>query len=187
MNGNKQNNHIYKDNSFYSNCQLLVVECNLNMIPTTEGLYLNLLENSTILGLFRNSSTNTNEVKSIMIADFDHKTFTLLNMIEDPSDSLNKKLCIILATSIDTHKRRLDEYFMINDEFLNNIIIYNNFGALMIPTCSKVESVELITNNDICYENLKIKFNLNGTNFFGYLTQDGVIRHKSKIIPCSIT
>jgi hypothetical protein len=111
------------------------------MIPTTEGLYLNLLENSTILGLFRNSSTNTNEVKSIMIADFDHKTFTLLNMIEDPSDSLNKKLCIILATSIDTHKRRLDEYFMINDEFLNNIIIYNNFGALMIPTCSKVESV----------------------------------------------
>ncbi len=106
-----------------------VVECNTNMIPTTEGLYLNLLQNSTILSLFRNSSTNTNEVKSLMISDFDHKTFTLLNMIEDLSDSVNKKLCIILASSIDTHKRRLDEYFMIKDEFLNNIIVYNNFGA----------------------------------------------------------
>jgi hypothetical protein len=43
---------------------------------------------------------------------------------------------------------------------------------------------------DLCIAHLiflinLIKFNLNGTNFFGYLTQDGIIRHNSKIIPCS--
>ncbi len=37
----------------------------------------------------------------------------------------------------------------------------------------------------ICHENFKLKFNLNGANFFGYLTQDGIIRHNSKTIPCT--
>ena len=154
------------------------------MLTTTEGLFLTQINPHTDITKFKNSTANINEAKLLLMSDIDRKSFLFLNMMESLSDSINKKLCIILASTIDTHKRRYNEYFNIKDENLNDLVVFNNFGSLVVATCKNISQIEVIDENEICQIHIKIKFKLESSYFFGYLTQDGIIRRDSKDSLC---
>ena len=157
---------------------------NTSMLSTTEGLYLLRFNNKSELSNFRVNTDNNDQARSLIVSDLDRKIFILLNMMETINMSMNKKICIILASTIDVHKKRFDEFFSIKDQKLNDLIIYNKFGTLVIATCKNVSNVQVV-DDDICYTHFKVSFQLQEGIFYGFLTHDGVIRRDSNSVHCS--
>jgi hypothetical protein len=188
-----QTTQLKKINKFLFNDVLFfqingsTTECiNLKLLTTTENLYVSKIENDTILTNFKKDLANINEIKTLLISDLDRKTYSLVNMIEALSNSLNKKICTLLSLAINSQKEHENQFFSLKDEFMSNLIIYNNYGSLLIATCTNINQIDIVETNTICYKHIKVKFQINNISYLGFLAKEQILRHDSPVQPCDI-
>jgi len=157
-------NNVFTNNELFFETREVVNICDkFNAYSTNEGLFL-ASASDTNSSQLRLVEPNINEIKSLLIADLDRKTFNLMSIIEHLNIQINKKLCILLAASIDSHKRlgcsahipvRFNTSEIISFGYLtqNGIIRKDSINFL----CNTTVRIELIPDKrQLSYKNNKV-------------------------------
>ena len=156
-------------------------ECDLNIQSTTEGLFISSDEEAKKLP---KATTDMNLKTHLLLADIDLKTYTLYLEINKKSQQLSDQNCNALKTLIRSFEKRYDEHLIISDSKENEIVILNKLGEMIITNCTPVESVSITDPSEGCYEEIKVKYELNQLKKDGYLSNNGIIIDNPKRSQC---
>jgi len=91
-------------------------------------------------------------------------------------NGLNEIPCQNYSNQLNAVKN--DEYAVINNPN-GKEIIYSSGKEIFKTHCKKVEAIEVITNPENCYRDLKIQYMNNDQSNIGFLTKNGIIRNNS--------
>ena len=86
----------------------------------------------------------------------------------------------MLKSIINIMRKIEDEFFTIHDAEGKEIVLYNKEGDIQIASCYKIKEVTLINNTINSYFDVPIELELGGKNVTAFLTDEGIIKMKSK-------
>jgi hypothetical protein len=154
--------------------------CGVDMIVTTEGLYLAPL--ATQLAGIENYDDfkDTRGTVDLLLADSDFKA---LEILENDSLLLLKE-CIQFVNTMKLFTENHDRFMRIKDFKKNDVIIYTANGQIYAPTCSKISNIT-VASLAACYEDIPAYFRFKEKNYRGFLTRDRVLRISSTPVECS--
>jgi len=162
---------------------------------TTQGLFLiidnddeQVVSNRTKIGvLFKRHDylADINYKTKLKTAETDGKLFSNdLKLI-----SVYHELCLNSLKHKIKEIDASDRFFIrSSEEYGENTIIYSKNGALFVPECQTVQSIEVPHQIEECYNDLQIRVILsNNTKVNAFLTShNNIIRQKSTRINCSL-
>jgi hypothetical protein len=151
----------------------------LRVFTTAEGLMLSIDELWHSFPLINGSSLLV--ANEFLLADRDFEGRKLYRLY----DHISEQLCLIFLSTLRALSRLVDEYVRIEDNSGNKIIVYADSGNLYVPTCTKVNTTYILTNNfSNCYEDLPVVFDYFNRNVTAFLTTDLILRPTSRRIDC---
>jgi hypothetical protein len=154
--------------------------CDVDMILTTEGLYIApLISELRKLEMFKDFS-DTKGLIDLLLADED---FKILENLEDEKYILFKN-CMNFQTILKLFSKVNDEFIRLVDYQDKEIIFYSFANQVFLPRCIKIANINLISLKE-CYEDIPLTFILNNKLEKGFLTKERVIRLYSKPITCT--
>ncbi|RNA02290.1 hypothetical protein BpHYR1_052601 [Brachionus plicatilis] len=149
------------------------VYCDIEMFETSEGLFFT--KNKTNLAKSKNEIGTIHE---LLLADTDNIELKTYNLI----DKLKENICLNKLGYLKIMSLVEDNFDILKDTD-HDIITYSRYGIVYVPVCTVIEKIT-IENNADCYKDPKVKFQINGTESYGHLTQSSIIRKESKLISC---
>ena len=148
-------------------------ECGFDMIETAEGLYLSI--NDTVKS-YIDVLMDINKIDDLILSEIDYNQyaseFTSYKI-------LNQLMCTMFRMQILMHMRMSHGFFRILTIYEHELILYNDRGRLLVPTCVKISSFELIVNTELCYEFVPVSFKYNDVLQFAFLNENGILSKTS--------
>ena len=155
-------------------------QCGVDMIYTTEGLYVApLTVELKDLEKYEDFS-DTRGTLDLVLAGED---FKFIESLENEKYLLYKE-CVSFLMSLKIFALSENIFLRVTDYKNNDIIIYTTNGQIYVPNCIKIPSVNLITL-DSCFEDIPLTFILNNKVEKGYLTSERVIKIFSRPVKCN--
>ena len=164
-------NFLEKEQKLGFQFKRLESHCGVDMILTTEGLYI-----APILSELRNLDKysdfqDTKGSFDLLLADTD---FRALEIQEDDKYLLYKE-CITFLSILKVFAVHEDSFIRLKDYKSNEVILYTTNNMIFVPECVKIPNITLVVLNG-CYGDLPISFNLRGKDCKGFLSTERVIR-----------
>lgn len=75
------------------------------------------------------------------------------------------------------------DFVTVRDYSNNELILYNEFGTLMIPQCVKVNEIE-VHNTTRCYGDIAVRFKVDEHEINGFLTYNNILKRTSDQVNC---
>ena len=145
--------------------------CNIEMVVTTEGLYVAPLSkhlNSVLI----DDGGDTKELTNLMLADSDYRT---LKNINEEYEILYKE-CKNFVYMLKLFSFQQDKFLRIEDFKKKEVIIYTHNSQIYLPRCVNLTKISIIINSKSCYEDIPVQFIINGNIMEGFLTNDKIIQ-----------
>ena len=61
-----------------------------------------------------------------------------------------------------------------------------NFN-LYRPLCARVDTIEIVSSNNVCHRDIAIHFMVNNVSVIGFLMSNGIIKRESQVIDCQLS
>ena len=154
--------------------------CGLNIMSTTEGLYLTLDPQGTKL---ETSNIELDMKTHFMLAEVDYKFEALLRIIDNYNNKIENQICNLLKDKLTLLANYT--YLTLNDE--NNVarVIFKDNGELIITTCVDISKISIATSNKFCYKHIPISFVINNTTMNGFLRENNLLTLESQEVNCN--
>ena len=153
--------------------------CGVDMIKTTEGLYLappiNEIKKLEKFDDFK----DTKGAYDMLLADADYK---MLETMEDDKYLLYKE-CTTFVSMLKLFAFNDNQFLRTQDYQGKDIILYTSGGMIYLPHCVKITNVTVFKLEQ-CYEDLPVKFIYKNREIFGFVTTNRILRISSIPKPC---
>ncbi|RNA11219.1 hypothetical protein BpHYR1_048633 [Brachionus plicatilis] len=140
-------------------------ECGMELLTTTEGLDLTKNNESQKLP----SENDLNTEHQLMLTDIDYKT-----MMSKATNKIHRRLCDSLENLYSIFRRRIQEFFKIRDNLENELIIYNNFGELIVTSCVNISEIKILNNQ--LFNDISVEFKFKNKVLKGFLSNSGIVK-----------
>ena len=120
------------------------------------------------------------------MANIDYNNHEIIKSVLKIIDKSNFQICNLFKSIINIYQMLNNKYTKLTDIHNNQIIIYNNFGELLIPQCIAIKEIEIQNKLSFCYADIPIKFLVNNVTTTGFLTDNGIIKIHSEQISWNI-
>ena len=169
-------NYLYsKDQSLLFQIQENHTICNMELYSTAEGLYIT--QDDTSLKLNK-ADLQIDIMKEILLADSDFKTIELHKETLRIAQLQNIKYCKLLVSQIKLLTNEKDQFFTLNDNDGEEIILENRQGIIYVPNCIKIHLIQLRKQTSFCTNHVEVSFIHKNETINGYLNQNGLITQK---------
>ena len=156
-----------------------VGDCDITMYVTYEGFFVTLQNNAKGLPISLDSSTI---VTDMILSESDFKNYELRKALE----VIDKRMCDIMLGLIKASSHGSRDFVVVKNYNNNDLILYNEFGTLLIPQCVQVKEIE-VHNTSNCYSGIPASFVVNKERINGFLTSDNILTRTSDLINCDDT
>ena len=158
----------------------LEMHCGVDMILTTEGLYIApLLPELAKLEKYSDYADTKGSI-DLLLADSD---YTALETQEGDRYLLFKE-CVAFLAILKNFAIHDDRFIRLKDYNSNDIILYTLNGQIFIPNCVKINDV-ILMDMVSCFEDLPVTFKIKNRVCKGYTTMDRIIKASSVPKQCS--
>jgi hypothetical protein len=157
-------------------------ECGMVLISTTEGVYVT--ENEEADKLIKSDIDYQNNFH-LTLGDVDLKSFKLLAIMTKLGMQTQKYQCSTLKTILKNFKKNINEYFVLEDPDGEEMILYNDQGEVKLCRCIEIRKILIKEEMVGCFNDLQIIIDNNNKSVPAFLTDHGIIRKYSKIVPCN--
>jgi hypothetical protein len=155
---------------------------NLEFYLSNQGLYLTSEKSSTLLPLVQNEFTDLSKIK---LAESDLFSFRH----REVQKHLAFEICLSLENILKIAALNNEKFIKITDANEKELVLYSNQGNMFIVKCQNLTNttIEFIheKENELCEENIKVKFVFDNNVFYGLLDFNGIIRPYEKSV-CKI-
>ena len=125
------------------------------------------------------------DIIDLMLAENDYDRFYLENSISLEHDKTLLRLCAIFANQLKLIASIDDTFHTIFDFNGNEMYVYSKNNILIIPSCAKIESINIRDSNE-CYVDLPVSIELRNQSINLFLTKNNFLRSTSRIIDCDL-
>ena len=161
-------------------------ECEMEIVATTEGLFLVRTTNSSDLVNHNvKGEVDLDIDRYLVLAEMDAREFNLYKLLNKFRIQGDAQVCNSLSNALKLFAESQNEYFRFKYGIKKELIIYNSNGILLLPTCIDVESVTIRNTSD-CFRDIPVELYQANKTLRSFLTNDGVLKLSSESRPCSI-
>jgi hypothetical protein len=183
----KQERFNQTENLMISNFNLFQItkqteECEMIIISTTEGVFLT---NDKKAEKLMKSEVDFQNNFHLTLSDVDLKTYKLLVFTNRIGNFNNKFKCNILKTILNSFKRNFNEFLTIENTKNDELIFYNANGDIKLTKCIEIRKIIFKNTMNECFNDLQIIMINNKKESPAFLSDQGIIRKYSRIIPCN--
>jgi hypothetical protein len=152
---------------------------NTEFYLSNQALYLSSEKSSTLLPLVKNEFTDLNKIK---LAESDLFSFRH----REVQKHLAFEVCLSLENILKVAALSSEKFIKITDANEKELVLYSNQGNIFIVKCQNLTNtkIEFINEkeNELCEENVKVKFIFDNKIFFGLLDFNNIIRPYEKSV-----
>ena len=152
---------------------------NTEFYLSNQGLYLSSEKSSTLLPLVKNEFTDLNKIK---LAESDLFSFRH----REVQKHLAFEVCLSLENILKVAALSSEKFIKITDANEKELVLYSNQGNIFIVKCQNLTNtkIEFINEkeNELCEENVKVKFIFDNKVFYGLLDFNNIIRPFEKSV-----
>ena len=152
----------------------------MNIWTTTEGVYLTWEPNAKTLDQKTYMRTEISRMFEFIAAEKDYEEH--LNAVL--SEKENQMICMNLLTSLQLFRNQEDQYLIMKDRNQNKVVYSTSHGVVFVPKCVNVKEIDVLENQDKCYFDVPVTFELEKQNHTGFLNDLGIIRKVGKTVDC---
>lgn len=159
--------------------------CNLSILLTVEGIFLSVETNHDVTNKIPQSST-VDEMKELLLAENDYRAF---EDIKQKNDMLFNE-CLNFKSVLSVFSKSEDKFFTHYLRDGSSVTFYTTMGTIYKADCIKVNQIKILTdtrkeNSSICFADQPVIFINTNWSRTGYLTNDGIIKQISDLVPCN--
>ena len=135
-------------------------------METTEGLFMSLSDNGSKTG----KAEEVESMSRMIFANMDYNKYDnlLRNIVLDKR--IAHHFCFTIKYLLSTRDEP-DQFFRTRNA-TNNIILYSDRGIVKVADCSRISSINIENNTQVCYKDLKVSFKAHNLTFYGFLSSD---------------
>lgn len=128
----------------------------------------------------RKTDRSLTSIHELMLSEEDgHKIAELSDF-----KRLRQKLCEQNRATLKFLAAQDDTFTTIRVASGQETIVYIKNGLITIPKCARLQEIELIQQEGICFQDLQVRFQLGSKLAKGYLTTGGIVRSESAAQSC---
>ncbi|CAF1051560.1 unnamed protein product, partial [Brachionus calyciflorus] len=135
----------------------------------------------------RDNTTNIDEMKELLMAESDYKS---VKDIEDKNELLLRE-CLDFKHILNLFSRLEDRYLTHYLSDGSKITLYTTMGTVYKVNCKIIKEIEVMMETfsnkslSMCFKDQPIRYIEDNTTRTGFLSQDGIIKPISELIPCN--
>lgn len=148
----------------------------MKVYSTAEGLYLT--QNNKTLKLEK-VDLRIDIMKEILLADSDFKTLETHRETLKLSQAQNIRYCKNLISLVRLISYSKNQYYTLYDINGDEMIIENRDGVIFVPSCIKIDLINIKEQKDSCVNNIEVNFFHNNQTIKGFLNQNGIITQQA--------
>jgi len=105
-------------------------------------------------------------------------------MIKNIQESTHQEMAMIFQNQLKLYSKIQNKLFKIKNLLGNEFIIFTFNNNVYIPKCIEVNRIIIEENINICFEDIKVKYEYKNETYQGFLTSENIIREDSQIRSC---
>ena len=171
--------HVFKINN-------ITHDCGMRLFHSEQGL---LITNNHMAQYLNSSEIELSAVHQLMLSETDGEIFET----EKEFAAIHKHMCHANYDRLHALSKSHNTYQLFEDHIGNRRIVYSWKGAIFLPKCIKIRSVNFTTrglertNAGNCGINPYVQFSIDSYSGGGYLRQDGIISNLNQYEICDVT
>ena len=150
------------------------------LYKTTEGAFIYIKNSAVDKFPCTKQTKDYNSMIELVIAGEDFDKMKNFNEKQE----LNYNICANLKAQINMFKFFNNQIFLINN-IDNELIVYVRNNIMYTPKCFIIKDIEVISESNLCFKDIPIKFTKDNKIIFGFLTSNRIIRLTSENITCN--
>lgn len=156
-------------------------DCNMTIYSTQEGIFLS--KASETIELMKSDLDYKNNFH-LEMGDIDLKTYKLLAITNKIGGTNQHFQCSIIKTILQNFKKEINNILTITNSKKEEITLINEHGLIKVTNCLELKTLSIAKEMMECFRDLQVIIQYNHKNTTGFLSDNGVIKKFSEVIPC---
>jgi hypothetical protein len=146
-------------------------ECDMEILETTEGIYLT--KNAAAMNKLEHSVDDINTEHHLILADADSKTFKLINKLQETSKRLFETSCFFLLSQLTQISN--NNFFSLQISPNVTLITYKEDDLWVQPKCTDISEIEVKENSENCFQDIPIFITYEHKKILAFLKSNQII------------